>query len=90
MRKVPGSWKTRDLRRRGGNQTGRRCALWLTRNLMSLLDVQMPLLNSIEATRQIKVTHPAVRADPDGLRMTVHLRPCCAGADGYILKNGPG
>ncbi len=56
---------------------------------VAVLDVQMPLLNGIEATRQIKVTHPAVRvliltAYEDDPYIFALLR---AGADGYILKN---
>ncbi len=56
---------------------------------VAVLDVQMPGINGIEATRQIKATHPDVRvliltAYDDDPYVFALLR---AGADGYVLKN---
>lgn len=56
---------------------------------VAVLDVQMPVLNGIDATRQIKEAHPGVRvliltAYEDDPYIFALLR---AGADGYILKN---
>ena len=56
---------------------------------VAVLDVQMPGINGIEATRQIKATHPHVRililtAYDDDPYVFALLR---AGADGYVLKN---
>ncbi len=59
------------------------------RPAVAVLDVQMPGLNGIEATRQIKAAYPDVRVliltayDEDPYVFAL-LR---AGADGYILKN---
>ncbi|MCX7671297.1 MAG: response regulator transcription factor, partial [Anaerolineae bacterium] len=56
---------------------------------VAVLDVQMPGMNGIEATRQIKAGHPQTRVliltayDEDPYVFAL-LR---AGADGYILKN---
>jgi DNA-binding NarL/FixJ family response regulator len=56
---------------------------------VAVLDIQMPKLTGIEATRQIKAAHPDVRvlvltAYEDDPYVFALLR---AGADGYILKN---
>ncbi len=56
---------------------------------VAVLDVQMPGLNGIEATRQIKAAYPDVRvliltAYDDDPYVFALLR---AGADGYVLKN---
>lgn len=54
-----------------------------------ILDIQMPVLGGIEATRRIKRTHPDVRV----LILTAYdddpyvLALLQAGADGYVLKN---
>ena len=59
------------------------------RPAVAVLDVQMPIMNGIEATRQIKAAYPEVRVliltayDEDPYVFAL-LR---AGADGYILKN---
>ena len=59
---------------------------------VAVLDIQMPRLNGIEATRQIRATHPDVRililtAYEDDPYVFALLR---AGADGYLLKSaGP-
>jgi DNA-binding NarL/FixJ family response regulator len=56
---------------------------------VAVLDVQMPGMNGIEATRQIKAAYPDVRvliltAYDDDPYVFALLR---AGADGYVLKN---
>jgi DNA-binding NarL/FixJ family response regulator len=56
---------------------------------VAVLDVQMPVMNGIDATRQIKAAHPEVRvliltAYEDEPYIFALLR---AGADSYILKN---
>ncbi len=56
---------------------------------VAVLDIQMPRLSGIEATRQIKAAYPAVRvliltAYDDDPYVFALLR---AGADGYLLKN---
>jgi DNA-binding NarL/FixJ family response regulator len=59
------------------------------RPAVAVLDVQMPILNGIEATRRIKAAFPDIRVliltayDEDPYVFAL-LR---AGADGYILKN---
>jgi len=59
------------------------------RPAVAVLDVQMPNVNGIEATRQIKAAYPDVRvliltAYDDDPYVFALLR---AGADGYVLKN---
>jgi DNA-binding NarL/FixJ family response regulator len=55
-----------------------------------LMDLSMPVLDGIEATRQIKVASPDVRV----LVLSSHgdedhvTRALAAGADGYVLKHG--
>lgn len=56
---------------------------------VAVLDIQMPGVNGIEATRQIKTDYPTVRililtAYDDDPYVFALLR---AGADGYVLKN---
>ena len=56
---------------------------------VAVLDIQMPRMTGIEATRQIKAAYPAVRvliltAYDDDPYVFALLR---AGADGYLLKN---
>jgi DNA-binding NarL/FixJ family response regulator len=56
-----------------------------------LMDLTMPLMNGIEATREIKKKWPKTKI----LAFTVHKTPeyvtaaLKAGADGYILKDAP-
>ncbi len=68
-----------------------RTAVQLARNLrpnVVLMDIGMPLLNGLEATRQIKREHPEINV----LVITVHdneeyfRQVLEAGASGYILK----
>jgi DNA-binding NarL/FixJ family response regulator len=54
-----------------------------------ILDISMPNIRGIEATREIKMTHPDVKV----LILTMHkdkdylYHAISAGADGYLLKN---
>lgn len=56
-----------------------------------LMDLEMPLLDGISATRQIKAAYPAARV----LVLTVHDRTedrawaLQAGADGFLVKGAP-
>jgi DNA-binding NarL/FixJ family response regulator len=59
------------------------------RPVVAVLDVQMPGMNGIETTRQIKAAHPEIRvliltAYDDDPYVFALLQ---AGADGYVLKN---
>jgi DNA-binding NarL/FixJ family response regulator len=55
------------------------------------MDLEMPLLDGISATRQIKAAYPAARV----LVLTVHDRTedralaLQAGADGFLVKGAP-
>ncbi len=55
---------------------------------MVILDISMPNLQGIEATKALKLTHPQVKV----LILTMHkstehlIRAFSAGADGYLLK----
>lgn len=60
-----------------------------TRPDVAVLDISMPNVNGVEATRIIKKVHPATRV----LILTIHENEefiqelIAAGADGYVLKN---
>lgn len=57
---------------------------------MAIVDITMPKLGGIEATRRIKVTYPEVKV----LILTIHKdeeylhQAFSAGAEGYLLKEG--
>lgn len=78
-----------------GEASNGREVLLLARKLcpdVVVMDVSMPLLNGIEATRQIRRDCPEVRV----LILTVHenreyvAQLLAAGADGYIIKRAAG
>lgn len=54
-----------------------------------ILDISMPYLGGLEATRMIKASHPEIKV----LILTLHNRPeyadqaRLAGAEGYLLKD---
>ena len=54
-----------------------------------LMDVRMPVLNGIEATRLVKSRWPHIRV----VVLTVHAahraEALAAGADGFLIKGGP-
>lgn len=56
-----------------------------------LMDLEMPIMDGYEATRQIKVLHPACRV----IALTIHggereeQRAFQAGADEFIVKGAP-
>jgi DNA-binding NarL/FixJ family response regulator len=71
-----------------GGHAGVKMALELAPDLV-LMDVSMPDLNGVEATRQIRVSAPNVRVlafSSEGRRPTVEAMTA-AGACGYLLKN---
>lgn len=59
---------------------------------MAIVDITMPNLGGIEATRRLKVTHPGVKV----LILTMHNakeyidQAFSAGAEGYLLKEDIG
>lgn len=54
-----------------------------------LIDVQMPVLNGLEATRQIKKDWPQVKVVVLSLDTTQHKAALAAQADTFITKGGP-
>ena len=53
-----------------------------------LMDVQMPLMDGIEATRQIKLSHPKIKVIILTIYRTSHIAAIEAGADDFLLKGG--
>lgn len=57
-----------------------------------LMDIEMPVMNGIEATRRLKAQYPQIKV----LMLTIFdddeniLNAVLAGADGYVLKEEPG
>lgn len=80
----------RDIEVIGEAEDGRECLIMVEELLpdIVLMDITMPSLNGLEATRQIKKRFPEV----DILMLTVHdteeyvYQVFCAGASGYLLK----
>ena len=80
-----------DLRIVGEFQDGQELleALNQAQPQMAILDISMPRLGGIEATRQIKARHPNIKV----LILTLHKRQeyvdqaRLAGAEGYLLKD---
>jgi CheY-like chemotaxis protein len=71
-----------------GGHAGVKMALDLAPDLV-LMDVSMPDLNGVEATRQIRASAPSVRVlafSAEGRRQTLEAM-AAAGACGYLLKN---
>ena len=54
-----------------------------------LMDIQMPNLDGLEATGQIKAQWPEVRVVVLTIRATLQAAAISAGADGFLLKGGP-
>lgn len=53
-----------------------------------LMDVQMPFMDGIEATRQIKLKQPQVKIIVLTIYRTSQIAAYAAGADGFLLKGG--
>ena len=72
-----------------GGQAGVHAALALLPDLV-LMDVSMPEVDGIEATRQIMVKAPAVKvlAYSGESRWAIVKQMLAAGARGYVLKHG--
>jgi DNA-binding NarL/FixJ family response regulator len=54
-----------------------------------LMDVRMPKMNGIEATRQIKTARPAVKVIMLTMYAEYQAEALAAGADVFLVKGGP-
>lgn len=54
-----------------------------------LIDVQMPVMDGLEATRHIKEQHPAVRVVILTMHAQYRQQALAAGADHFLLKGSP-
>jgi DNA-binding NarL/FixJ family response regulator len=54
-----------------------------------LMDIQMPVWDGLQATRQIKARWPQVRVIALTIRATSQTAAMSAGADGFLLKGCP-
>jgi DNA-binding NarL/FixJ family response regulator len=55
-----------------------------------LMDIHMPVLDGLEATRRIKSTWPAVKVVLYSVNPSYRQEATLAGADGFMIKGGPG
>ena len=53
-----------------------------------LMDVQMPLMDGLEATRQIKRSQPHIKVIILTIYRTSQVAATAAGVDGFLLKGG--
>ena len=56
---------------------------------VALMDVRMPLLDGLEATRQIKARWPQIRIILTSMVATHRAEALAAGADLFLLKGSP-
>jgi DNA-binding NarL/FixJ family response regulator len=54
-----------------------------------LMDVQMPVLDGVQATRRIKEQWPAITVVVLTMYVTEQAAALAAGADAFVLKGGP-
>jgi DNA-binding NarL/FixJ family response regulator len=54
-----------------------------------LMDVVMPMMDGLEATRQIKAQHPAIKIIILSMYGDYHAQATAAGADAFVTKGEP-